>query len=610
MLRVPVYKRQVEAGRLPQSRVNVRVSPQDISGGIEKGLDDAASAGAKKNLSDRSEQREARLMNAYSRLGNARLDIESTVKQHYQGDAALKNDLAAQTAEMLKRQADAIAKELPDEDLKLGFKKIYLREADGLRGSMVSHVVEQGDKVADDSYKSALRTAASKAAQAFGQGRDALEAREEALAAVSTRAVTKGWTPDVSETERRDALTLIHKGVVERLQSADRAAEADAYLTLHEKEMDGTVLGDLRKTIAPAALASRAEAAVRAIEAAHPGDPVARATAVKALEGEIGAKARQVFREREQMDEEAANDAQKEHLGTMFDALEKGTVKTETQLEKHPSFGKLTDEGKARARAYRRTLSQAERSVRAAERTAIAAVDDSMRKDFEARGLQERAGLDVRTEYAGRVSVDGMNILRKLQQGAKRDWDKDRGVSETEFRRMVTEESAGLPWIESKEDLDELLVYVGRERGRWLDDPKNVGKEPPREEVAKWLVGALTNVDLPMSEDKPRFRTTAAGRGNATEQPYLERRAKTSAAAPPAAAGAPAAASPSAGIPPLLARPADDAGAAPVARPRVTSADIPKAERDAIERTLRSRGKAVSDAEVLKRYQLAHPEVQ
>lgn len=443
MPKVPVYNRQVQQGRLPQARLGLRVDAQDISGGLDKAAGAIADVAYRQAQQEREQTRSARLMDAYAQIGQARLNIESTVKEHYQGKAALESDLEAQTAEMLKREADRISEGLADDEMRNDFRRSYLREVDGLRTNMVGHVLAQGEKYAESSYKATLAIAASKAAAAGGAGRDALAGREETLAAVEQRAQLKGWSPQVVEAERRGALTDLHKGVIESLQAQPDggASLADAYLTFHEKEMDGTIVAGLRKTLQPAALADRAEIEVKKIEAEHPNDPKARTAAVLVLPGELGAKARQVLREREAMAEEAASDAQKTHLGSVFDAIEKGAVRTESQLEKHPSFGKLVDEGPARAREYFRQLQQAERTVRAAERQAIAAADDSARKDFEARPLRERAEMDVRGEYGGRVSTDGLNVIRKVQQGAKRDWDKDRGVSESEFRRMIATET-------------------------------------------------------------------------------------------------------------------------------------------------------------------------
>lgn len=614
---IPVIKRSsAELRGLPGLRAPA-ASSRDLVGEAPEAIEGVARMTEKA----RADAADARLDAAYSELGSFRLELEAGLKSR-RNQAALDEDLVAKGAEELGKKAREIAEKLSDGPTRSRFQAMYQREQHQLHGAMLAHVAGEAEEVAKGNYKASLATAAGKAAMAAtdispdvpdvrrAAAFTALgEARGEALEAVEARGRALSWSPQVLDQERRLALSALHGEVVSALQSSDRAAEAEAYLKLHASEMDGTIVADISRRLAPAALVSKGERAVRQAEAEHPGDRKAQLAAIEAIEGPVGQKALDVWKERRAVEEAVIEDAQRKKFSSVTNAIEQGAVGTQSQLEKHPAFAELDEERQTRARAYlrqeinrdraearsrlslARQEAAAERAAAAAERTAQKLADDGAEKDFRGRGLEARAGLDLVAEYGGRVSVDGLNVLRRLQADSKRDWDKDRGLSAGEFTNFAKAEVQGLPAVQSKENLDGFLAWMQRKRSDWANDPKNAGKEPPRDLVRGWVIEGVAMGDYVSgnswtSPDLPRFK---ANPNQAfyplpdADQPYWKQRA---------AGGAPP------------STPAPGAAAPPKA---FGYEDIPGDERKLIEDAMRAKGKVPTPAAVLQRYLIAHP---
>jgi hypothetical protein len=318
--------------------------------------------------------------------------------------------------------------------------------------------------------------------------------------------------------------------------------------------MDPLRAAALEKELAGPSQVAAALDVVQQLEGAEP-DAEKRLAAVQRLQGPLAEKAAQIFREREAMREELAKDLERARFGRVTEAIEKGTIRTQSQLEQLLDFGQLTDEDRPRARKYLEDNTRANRTLAAAERAAQNSVDEAVLREYEVliqNDLQSAAALDIKGTYAGRVSADGLNRLLARQGYAKRSWDKDRGVGEAEFRRYALDQVQGLPSLVSgKDDQVRYLGYLGRARGEWLADPKNAGKEPPREVVDRWVVDALEVLDLPLQKDKPRYQAPLGGRGRgpAAEQPYQQRRGAPRAA--PAIAPVPSHGTPAPRRPPV-----------------------------------------------------------
>lgn len=488
----------------------VRIDASSGTEAIARGLgqvSDVAAGIAEKAL---QEQRRARLQDAFTELAKVRGDITSTARQQ-RGRDALETDLVSQSEQLLEQAADGIGEKLP-ENLRADFAQIRRQHGLGLRDALVDHVDREASAYSVQQYKGAVTVAQDlgiQGAVAARPGAGAMapelsEARQTILNAVAAQ--TRTWAPEAATAERTTQLTGLHAGVVEGLARSGRAAEAFAYLAAARKEMDPVKAAALEKELAGPAQVAQALAVVQDLEA-RITDPAQRTEAVLALQGPIAEKAAQIHREREAMREELGKDLQRARFGRVTEAIEKGTVRTQSQLEGLLDFAQLTDEDRPRARKYLEDNLRAERTLAAAERAAQAQVDESARKDFDAKPLEERANMDVRTTYAGRASRDGVNVILKAQQGAAKDWNKDRGVSEGEFKRFVTAQVQRT--ITRKNDLQEFLGALSRRRDAWVEE--NPGKEPLRSDVKGWIVEELTIGDAVrggswLSPDRPRYK--------------------------------------------------------------------------------------------------------
>ncbi len=518
-------------------------------------------------------QQRAQLEDAYTQLGKTRQDILSTARQQH-GRDALETDLVAQSEQLLGNAADKIAETLP-ERTRPDFARIRRQHELGLHDSLVDHVDREAETYRVQQYKGSVAVSADLGVQDAVAARPGAasfapalgEARKSILSAVAEH--TRTWPPEAAQAEKTAQLTGLHAGVVEALARGGRAPEAVGYLNMARAEMDPVTAAKLDKELAGPAQVANAVAVVQGIEAQHPNDEKAQSDAVLALQGALGEKALQVYRERQNMRENALKDLEKARFGRVTDVIEKGGAKTQSQLEGLLEFSQLSDEDKPRARKYLEDNLRAERTIAAAERAAQIHADESVRREYLALTVEERAKLNVKAEYAGRVSKDGLNLLLSDQQKAAKEWNKDQGVGEKEFRGFVVDQVRGV--LTKKRDVDDFLAAMGRDRQAWLEDPKNAGKEPGRDQVKKWIVDELTvGKDADgvswLQFNRPRYRMPRDEKFTAApqaDQDFVRQLGLT----PQPAAGAPAA-QPTA--PPAAPAPSGAPGISDLDRRRVT----------------------------------------
>ena len=560
----------------------------------------------------REEQNRARLQEAFTELGAARQDIASTARQQ-RGRSALETDLVNQTGTLLDQAAETIAEKLP-EDLRADFAQIRRQHALGLRDSVVDHVGRESDTYSLQQHEGALKFATGLGVQGAVAARpgtaadspEVAEARQTILNAVSAR--TRDAAPEAAAVERTRALTALHQGSVESLLAAGRAADAQRYLARFGGEMNAEVAAKLGRPVAESSRAAEVESRGAAIigEATDKAygyvDPAKALAAVEAIpddQAELKKGVRQLVEHQVARSEGLRKRAGDEKLNEAIALLEQGVGLTSPRMA--PLKAWLLDPKNGAADLWQR-LERGERAERRADRTAGAEERRRQRElnqealyGFDALPPEEKIAVDVAGSFP---DVDGPTRahLRAKQQKAKEGWQKDQGVGETEFQRLVKTEVAGV--VTSKKDLTTFLGAVGRERQRWLEE--NPGKQPPRAEVQRWIVDQLTIGDTRggslLSPNKPRFKYPANVPFVAVpeeEQTLLRRRgvgAAPAAAAPPVA--------------PTTTAP----GAA-----KVTSAgQVPAEERRLIEEAYarRNAGRRPSDPELLQRYLAAHPEAR
>lgn len=585
---------------------------QDVSSGtraIAQGVDQVADVAARYAEKVREEQRRARLQDAFNELGGLRQDIASTARQQ-RGRPALETDLVNQTGLMLDQGAESIAEKLP-EDLRADFAQIRRQHQLGLRDSIIDHVGRESEAYALEQHKGALAFATNLGVQGAVAARPGLaadsaevaEARQSILNAVQAR--TRDSAPEAAAAERTEALTALHKGAVESLLAAGRGADAQRYLTRYRGEIDAAVAAKLERPVAETARAAEVESLGAAIvsdatdKAYGYVDPTKAFAAVEAIpndQPELKEGVRRLVEHQVARAEGIRKKAGEERLNEAISLLEQGTSLNSARMA--PLKAWLLDPKNGSAELWHR-LERSERAERRAERTSSAEARRRQRDlnqealySFDALPPEEKNAVDVAERFP---DVDGPTRahLRAKQQKAKEGWQKDQGVGETEFQRVVKAEIAGV--VTGKKDAELFLGAVGRERQRWLE--AHPGQEPPRAEVQRWIVENLTIGDTRggslLSPNKPRFKYPA----NVPFVPVPEEeqellRSRRGRAAPAPAPGAPVA-------------------APPPAAARVTSAaQVPAEERRLIEEAYarRNGGRKPSAPELLQRYLAAHPD--
>lgn len=548
MPRIPVYTQKVEQGRLPGARVDLSMSPQDVTGGVEKGLAKAGDLVKDEMAKARKEQREARLMLAYSELGNARLEIQGVATKDYLGESALKNDLETQTTAMLKKRAEEVIASMPDDEMRNAVRRTYLREEEGLRAAVMGHVAKQGEAVAENGYKGVLTTARNKAIAANGEGRDAVAGREELLAAVEARAGTLGWSKEETELRKKAELTGFHEGVIDRKRLAS-PADANTYLTLHEGEMLPEVVTKLRAEMKVGVVADKAEQEVRRIEGLT-ADPEERVKLVNALDPEVAPKARGLLREREALAEEAHGDVQKGYVGTLRKEIASRTIWTDTDLEKQPLFQKLDDEHKASLLEHL----EAKRRQAAAEsraRESHAAGREQTKRDLEfttwyaRQPAAVRLTIDVDGEAAKRgASVTAANRAGMLQLSTRTNLP--RMFDQSGFAKKA-EEYALTQWPGNGAKMKAIRSGYVSELRSWHDAEVEAGREVKEDTLkaraARLLQAGEETTDGWVNDNMTRFEAERRGLGfrefpaDQQENPLVREQGGAPATPPSAPAG-------------------------------------------------------------------------
>ncbi len=558
----------------------------------------------------REEQNRARLQEAFNELGATRQDIASTARQQH-GRSALETDLVNQTGTALDQAAESIAEKLPDE-LRADFTKIHRQHQLGLRDTVLDHVGRESEVFAQQQHKGALTFATNLGVQGAVAARPGLaadspevaEARQSILNAVGEH--TRDWAPEAAAVERTAALTNLHKGAVESLLAAGRAADAERYLARFRGEIDPEIAAKLGRPVAESSRAAEVESRGAAIvrdatdRAYGYVDPAKALAAVEAIpddQAELKKGVRQLVEHQVARSEGLRKRAGEEKLNEATALLEQGVGLTSPRMA--PLKAWLLDPKNGAADLWQR-LERGDRAERRADRTSAAEerrhqseLNRVALETFEGLPPEEKIAVNVAEIYPDTDRVTRARLAAK-QQKARQQWQKDLGVGETEFQRVVKTEVAGV--VTTKKDLEQFLGAVGRERQRWLE--ANPGKEPPRAEVQKWIIGQLTMGDTKggslLSPNRPRYKYPANVPFVAVpedEQELLRKRGASSAPAPvPAAATPPAAAA-----------------------ARVTSAgQVPAEERRLIEEAYarRNAGRKPSDPEILERYLAAHPEAR
>lgn len=573
-IKVSVYDEpQVALRPLPAATVDARVSPQDITGGVERGLDTVADVA----LKYRDEQDRARLMSTYAQLGTARLGVEAAVKS-VRGPDALKEDLGQKALSDFDARAAQIGADLPDR-LRTQFTQMVLRERGGLEHAAVGHTLNEAEAVKTDARHAAVGIAMKKAENASTP--EAFEAaRQEGLAAIAAAG-------GAHEAEK--------VGFLDHLDKLSLGGEARAKAVELEAKYAGDPLG-LKKAIADAQ--------------ALPNTKLADATVTR-------------LKQRQDDLDHAQTEFDKQALGRIESRIEatKGRVDWGTDED----YGRLSDYAKGIADAKRgvmlrhRDAANAEDRRAAAEARRLQAEANKIALElYDSLPLEQRAGVNLSTGLMpdgsridprvaialGGVDALGAAAIMAKQRHFKELAGKGESVQYGEFTKRVEDATAPLDDKERaktiRQGMDAWFFKYRDEHGGQLPG----GVEVQKAMADHFLVVRQPGMVFDTKKTRAEFRAEnvdASGFAPVAPEDQFYPPSREPAArilGAPARPGAPAAPAP---------EPQSVTTVAPAARLE----EVPEVERKLIEDAIRQKRKLPPDArvdpaDVLMRFNLMH----
>ena len=238
-------------------------------------------------------------------------------------------------------------------------------------------------------------------------------AREDVARAVDVRAGINGWVTARRDLEMGAKLTLLHKQVLGTLVDQNPAA-AEAYLKLHEEEIDGAERAEIRKMVEGGTRLAKAQSFADQYDpAAGANEAEAIAAARKQFEGEDEKLAVNEVRSRFLEHRQARENAQKDALDAAY--AERGPTGTIARIS--PStWAKLGGDQQARlleedARRLDRIEARADRADRRADR-----------KEREQEKEQERGSVTVWGDYHDEIN-DGVQDVEAFKRRVRADYN-------------------------------------------------------------------------------------------------------------------------------------------------------------------------------------------
>jgi hypothetical protein len=486
---------QSQAAPLPGAGLNVNVTPEDVVGNLPAGVTAAAAAGAAVARKEKEEQDTARLQDTYSKLGQMRLEIQSTIAQQ-KGQDALRQNLEEQAGILYDQGAAPIVAELP-EDLQKRFAGHVATERRTLLAAALEHTNTESQAVKDDSRRAAVATALKKAENATD--------------------------PYAFEQAKAEGIMALDAGG--GAHEHDKVAFLDSVEKL--------------------ALGGQSRAMAVKLEAKYSSDPLGLKAAITEAEAIPNVKLADATVERLKKRQadliSAQGEFDKDALGRIVTRLEnaKGNVSWATD----PDYSKMSGHAKGMADEKKVSILLRQKAQDSEDRRARA---DARREQddrnkialdlFDSLSTEEKATVDLRTgrlpngqpiDMRAAVAISGVDergeaAIRAKQRGFKDVWDKGDAVAYEEFTKTIAAKTVQL-------DDQNRAKAIQKGMDDWYFayrmDPKNHGRMPGGVEVAKEMANQFLMVR--QSPDKytvyptkqTRAEFTAAGEDASKYEP-------------------------------------------------------------------------------------------
>ncbi len=472
-IRVPVYQQSVKQGAAPNVRNRDSFDANDfggqraealgnLAGGVERLASGAGQVAARQAADDekvRREQEKARVDSVMTDLVNARHEYLNDKDSGYtrrEGEYAL-----AEHAVYLER-FDAKLKEAskklkPDELAR--HKHMLDRERLSFVESLDRHASGQADALKSQRREGLLAASMSDATgmAAAGEYDKVDDAVGRGLGSIDESARVEGWDPAFADAKRLEYSTKAHIAALQVMVPKDPAA-ASAYLARNrgaieagalldskiEKMLGASTLNAKAQAIADGALAATKVAPIEERRAASKeaakageapvwvvgeGDYLAADEAIRAMDIPQDLKDEALERNRQAHSSRASlrEGMDKQPLGRLRKDIANGVpINRAANID----YQGLSDDGKAeveeRIDARRREME----AQGTKDRNLQDELDEELLWKFRSMPLENRVGLDPGTDRAfASGSAQLRYRIQAEQQGDKKEWDKDRGVS-------------------------------------------------------------------------------------------------------------------------------------------------------------------------------------
>lgn len=470
----------------------------------------------------------AALMDAYSRMGHARLGREKELQEHRGRDAI---EWGTKASELFSGDLDAIEESLTPRQREK-FLEMRIKASLGFEGTVNRHTLSEGEALARDGYAGATTMATQLGAEAAMQGSvDGVRAaHQDAHEAWQTYMEHQGLTgTQEAEKARLDVMTRFHAAVLlEQIAKGDHRSARD-YLGEWGDEISADVAGKVRKQIKAVGVKERAHEIV---------DGLVQKYGKGRFELDLLSAAEDLNKRAELLDdpekrdaaearlEEVARDrrgARQEWDGDRLARIEVDLAsKTISKAKSHPLYDELSVHGQALALRLEASARRARRHPDSA-----ASRDRQIRWSYKALPATERMSVDTNT-----FGAEGSPALRAELSALQRKEREGFGQRPASFGRTVNA-AARRAGLKGKKK-DALIGFMFDLYDQYAEDNPNA-PYPPQQVIDRWEVDAfeeVTQEGLLWDTDVPRYLA----------EPRVETAGTIS--APPAAGAQPQAAPP------------------------------------------------------------------
>ncbi len=327
-LRVPAYNSPEVLPTGPSPRLGNAVSGEPVAEAGRR----IAQAGAQaqqlgQRITDQIDEARAREADvAVAGRLNAILHAPEQGFLNQRGKVAVEGFDAADR--MVQEAIEDAAKGLHTPNQQAMFRRVADDRLLKARNLLGAHVAEQSARYNADQVVAQRQTYIDDAvARPFDN--DLIAARIGLVAgSVDREARLYGWSPEVTEVKRREALTTMHGDVLDAMIARDRGSDARAYLAAHLDDIDPTARGKFEATVKQAGIVSDSQALADRL--ADEGGSLAEQQArVRKLaeSGEISAELRDATNQRLEHAQALANQQRGEQRLALAGALQDFYIK-------------------------------------------------------------------------------------------------------------------------------------------------------------------------------------------------------------------------------------------------------------------------------------------